>query len=480
MIPRLSPKIIKDFKSVAGSGNWTDNPDILASHLTEWRGKYHGKTPLMVMPRCTQDVSNLAKLAAQHRISLVPQGGNTGLVGGGLPGLDDQIDQILMSFKHMTKVTHEKSDSLIAEAGVTITSLQQAAEGQGRYFPLSLASEESCTVGGTIATNAGGIHVIRYGTMRSLTLGVEAVLPGGGIINELRPVLKDNTGYRLTPLLAGSEGTLGLITKARLKLFPPEDTHLTLWADLLDMSSCLSLLEMCQRIGGTNLSVFEVMSREALILAEKNIEGCAALLKTRDRAAPWSALIEFGFSGQSETRKDEIARKLCLLTEPSGSGIVHLIAATNNRHRSVFFHCREHLSEAQKREGISVKHDISLPLETIDHFIQTTTAKAQKMIEGVRPIIFGHLGDGNLHFNLMQPVQMDGALFAQNWDRLQNMVHEQVSLLGGSISAEHGIGRMKKKALARYEDPDKITAMKKIKSALDPDGLFNPGVIFDV
>lgn len=456
----------------AGSANWTDDPALLAPHLEEWRGKYHGKTDLMVKPRSAEHLSDIVKTAHQHRVALTPQGGNTGLVGGSLPGLGP-VPSVLINFSHMTDMSFDH-DSLVAGAGVPIAQVQQAADQHGRLFPLSLASEGSATVGGTIATNAGGIHVVRYGMMRALTLGVEAVLADGSIVDETAPLLKDNSGYRLTPLLAGSEGTLGLVTKARLALFPPEKAHITGWLEVDDIKAAIDLFYGLKDLCQGRLSVFELMSCQALQLAKTHIEDVPQILNAIGyTGAAWSILFELGLP----TKDDGLENVLTdwLSAHPS---LKNAALAQSDHQRQSLFSVREGLSEAQKRHGVSIKHDISLPLDQMPAFLNAAADRASRRLPGTTPLVFGHLGDGNLHYNIMEGGPCDAPRLHQEWAATQSDIHDLVADLGGSISAEHGIGRMKKQDLKKLY-PTRYEAMVKLKQAMDPHGLFNPGVLFD-
>ena len=460
---------IAALKSAVASDAWTENKDLIAPHLREWRDKYQGKTNLMLMPRTTKQVQQLVQVANSHRIPLTPQGGNTGLVGGSLPGLDG-TDSVLLSFKRMTDIQIEGSTA-VAGAGVTISALQDAADKAGYLFPVSLASEGSCTVGGAIATNAGGIHVIRYGVMRQLTMGVEAVLADGSLIDETADLIKDNSGYRLTPLLTGSEGTLGLISKARLKLFPKERAHITGWLELESFDEAAALLELLRQETDGRLSVFEVMSNYSLQLASTHLPAANATLSALNyQHAPWSVLFEVGLSQEEPALKERLSDIIV-----NQHGLKNAVLAASEQQRQAMIAVREGLSAAQKHQGVSIKHDISLPIKAMPQFLSEGEALVQKLIPGSRPVVFGHLGDGNLHYNLMQP-EGGADLLKDRWSTVQTAVHDLVHAHGGSLSAEHGIGRMKKADLARLE-PARLAAMQRLKAALDPHTILNPGVI---
>lgn len=474
MTSTISADNIEKLKTIAGVGGWSDDPDRLSAHITEWRGKYHGRTPLMLLPKDTETVSKLIGFCAEKKITVVTQGGNTGLVGGGIPGLEGR-SEILLSTQSMSKIENIDAQgySMTAQAGVPIQILQQIAKEAERLFPLSLASEGSCTLGGTIATNAGGIHVVRYGTMRELVLGLKAVLPDGSIYDNLSPLRKDNTGYNLDQLLAGSEGTLGIITAATVKLFPMERQRVTAWLSLSGLKDCVALFAACRDHWGPYLSAFEIMSADTLNFAQDHIPNCRLPVKGPSN---WSALIEIADSGVDSALTK---RTTAWLEQLFKTGLVTDGAiAQSEKQRQNFWRIRESLSEAQKLEGISIKHDIALPIDRIPEFHQVTEKALHDRFPGCRVTPFGHLGDGNLHYNVMQPKGSDGASFASCWEEMNELVHSLVQTFNGSISAEHGIGTMKREALRASKAPANLQAMKTIKSALDPHNILNPGVLF--
>lgn len=444
--------------------------DDLVPFVTEWREKFVGQTPLVLMPSSTQQVSDVLSYCASHRIAVVPQGGNTGLVGGGIPGLESSTE-VLLSSRRLTSTidVNPEAYTIVADAGVPVAALQHAASEEDRLFGLSLASEGSCTAGGIVSTNAGGVHVIRYGTARDMLLGVEAVLPDGKIVSDLSGLRKDNTGYTLSHLLAGAEGTLGFITKTCFRLFPKERATATAWLAVASPKDALRLLSLARDLCEDQVSVFEFMCHEALSFVYRHIPGCADPLSTK---APWYVLLETA-SSSSDSEVDERLHQL-LERALALSLIVDGAVAQSLTQREQFWRIRESISEAQKLEGASIKHDISVPLHAIADFIDEATAALSKGYPGARITPFGHLGDGNLHFNVMQPVDDDKQAFLDNWEAMNRQVHDVVVRYGGSISAEHGIGVLKKAELARVTPRGELDAMRAIKSAFDPAGIMNP------
>lgn len=453
----------------------TTNPDELDPFVTEWRDKFIGSTPLMLAPRNTNEAAAIVKYCYKNRIPIVPQGGNTGLVGGGIPGLEGS-HEILLSTRRMNArpIVNASDFTLVTQAGCTVSALQEAAAQEQRLFGLALASEGSCTAGGIAATNAGGVHVIRYGTTRSMIIGVEAVLPDGTIINELSGLRKNNTGYPLSQLLIGAEGTLGFITKVCFRLFPQELSRATAWLAVPSPRAALVLLSKAREISEDQVSVFELMNRSALEFTCRHIPG------TRDPLtdiSPWYVLIETASSAKESAVED---RMQSLLENSLKEGLITDGAVAQSLdQRALFWRNRESISEAQKLEGGSIKHDISVPLGQIAAFISSTTDALEKTFPDVRVTPFGHLGDGNLHFNVMQPENGDKTAFLNKWEPMNRLVHDHVIACGGSISAEHGIGVLKKAELMRTKPPAELSAMKAIKKALDPHNIMNPRCLFD-
>lgn len=465
---------IDTFKAMLGEKAVATDHSALAPHLEEWRGKFFGKTDLMLSPSSTEEMAKAVKYCSDNNINIVPQGGNTGLVGGSLPGLGSQ-NEILISTKRMNRIltVDHANQSITAEAGCTVAQIQLAAAEHGLLFPLSLASEGSCTVGGIISTNAGGVHVLRYGTARALTLGVEAVLPSGETYSNLYAPKKDNTGYALDQLLIGAEGTLGIVTKATLKLVPAEVQKHTFWLAVPSPEDAIQLLTGARKASAERISVFEIMPHAGLDFVLAHIPGTRPPLSAE---APWYLLVE-----AASTEIDPALEKSlqAWLEHALMSGkILDGAMATNEGQSREFWRLRESMSEAQKHEGGSIKHDISVPLAELPVFIEETTKLLEQTFEGCRVTPFGHVGDGNLHFNVMQPANANKENFLACWSKMNELVHDQTMRFGGSISAEHGIGSLKKHELARTKPAAEIAAMVALKKALDPKNIMNSNVLF--
>ncbi len=457
---------IQSLKTHLPRAVWTEDADIIAPHLTEWRDKYFGNTPLMVMPGTAAEASSAVKICAQYGLKIVPQGGNTGLVGGQTPD-----GEILFSTKRLNKVRHINpvTGSLIAEAGCTLLEIQNAAHAAGKKFPLSLASEGSCTIGGNLSTNAGGVHVLKYGTAKDLTFGVEAILPNGEIFNGLTSLRKDNTGYDLSRLFLGAEGTLGIITAASLKLFsrPGHVQRAMLATD--SPASALALLDHCR--SADQLAMFEVIPRIGLELVLEHIPGQRDPFST---AHPWYVLMDWEVDSEQAGQSLAEAK---LSTAFERGLIANAVIAQTDTQAASLLALREHMSAAQKFNGGSIKQDITVPLDRIPEFFARADAAVQKVVPHCRPVGFGHFGDGNIHYNIAQPLNADKAEFLSHWSSISNAVFDIVDDLGGSISAEHGIGTMKRADLAERADPVKISFLQTVKRAIDPQNIMNPRVL---
>jgi FAD/FMN-containing dehydrogenase len=458
--------VIERLKQAAGAGGFSDDPQEIAPHLTEWRGKYTGHSPLLLKPATTAQVAALLAICHETGTAVVPQGGNTGLVGGQIPF----HGEVLLSTKRLNKVraVDPHAPALVVEAGVTLAAVQQAADQAGLFFPLRLASEGSCTIGGNISTNAGGTHVIRYGMTRALVLGLEVVLADGRILDLLRLLPKDNTGYDLKQMFIGAEGTLGVVTAAALKLFARPRSSAIGFAAVASPKAALDLLaEMQARTGGL-VSAFELIPRIALELVLAHIPG------TRDplsAPSPWYVLVE-ATAGEGVD--------LTALFETGLMGADDAVVAASEAQGQALWSLREHISEAQKREGASIKHDIAVPVAKVPDFLAAAVPAVLKLAPGARPVSFGHLGDGNLHFNFQSPPSSangagDDPAFLALWEEMQLIVLDVVHEFGGSISAEHGVGVMKRDALPRYKSHAELDAMRALKAAFDPKNILNPG-----
>jgi len=455
--------------AVVGEKSVLADPGETFSYMQEPRGLFHGRALAVVRPSTVAQISRVLALCNESGTGVVAQGGNTGLVGGQTP--DDTRRQIVLSLSRLDKIRDidPVSDAMTVDAGVRLARAQAAAESVDRYFPLSLASEGSCTIGGNLATNAGGVHVIAYGSARDLALGVEAVLADGRVLSGLSKLRKDNTGYDLTRLMIGSEGTLGVITAATLKLFPRPRARVAAFVGLADPGRALELLNFCKSRMGGALQAFELLPRIGVELVLKHDD------VARDPfpdVFPWYALVECAAMEEDGFRDaviDMLSRATAKLLV-GGAAVADSLA-----HAADFWRLRELLSEAQKREGGSIKHDVSVAPKDVPAFIEEASRLVTARVPGARPVAFGHMGDGNIHFNISQPVGADRAAFLALWDEVGEIVHGVVEKFGGSISAEHGIGQLKRDLLRRVKDPTALEAMRAIKAALDPKGILNPG-----
>lgn len=466
-----SPETIARLIDVVGEGHALTAPDAQAPYLTEWRGLYRGRTPLILFPASTAEVSQLLAIANDAAVAIVPQGGNTGLVGAQTPHEDGS--EIVVSTRRLNKIRNiAASGSLTAEAGVTLAAVQAAADDHGRLFPLSLASEGSCTIGGNLATNAGGVSVLAYGSARDLVLGIEAVLPDGRIWNGLRALKKDNTGYDLKNLFIGSEGTLAIITAAVLKLFPRPVEQATALVALPSLEAVRALFQNAESRAGAAMTAFEFMSDFSLDLVNRHVSGTR---KPFSPMPPWIALVEL-----SSNAADGAARKTLegiLETALDNGAASDAVIAASLKQRQDFWRLREEISDAQRHEGGSIKHDVSVPPDAIPAFIAAAAPIVENIAPGARPVVFGHFGDGNVHYNVTQPHGRDKAEYLKLWQTMNDAVHTLVVDMGGSFSAEHGIGRLKRDTLSTFRSSVELDLMRAIKSAIDPKGIMNPGRI---
>ncbi|MBA4344611.1 MAG: hydroxyacid dehydrogenase [Methylibium sp.] len=442
----------------------------LSAYEMDWRRRYPGRALAVVRPGSTAEVASVMRQCAAHGVALVPQGGNTGLVGGGVP--DASGRQILLSLQRLNKVRAIDAANLTmtVEAGCVLQAVQQAAAAQGLLFPLSLAAEGSCTIGGNLATNAGGTAVLRYGNARDLCLGLEVVTAQGEVLQGLSGLRKDNTGYDLRHLFIGSEGTLGVITAATLKLYPQPAARMTALAACDTLEAAVALLGLAQARAGSGLTGFELMNRFSLDLVRRHF----AQLRQPLPPCPWTVLLEV-----SDTESEAHARGVFegLLESALERGLIDDAAIAETLEQShAMWHLRESIPLAQAEEGLNIKHDIALPISLIPQFVARTDAALQAAIPGIRMVDFGHLGDGNLHYNVQAPEGFDAAAFLREHEPAVNrIVFDAVQAHGGSISAEHGIGQLKREELAERKDPVALALMRSIKQALDPQGLLNPG-----
>ncbi len=448
--------------------------EAMAPFLAEQRGRYQGVAPFVVRPASTAEVATAVRLCAEAGVPVVPQGGNTGLVAGGIPFAEDGA--VLLSLGRLNRIREVNATdySITVEAGCILQQVQEAAERADRLFPLSLGAEGSCQIGGNLSTNAGGVHVLRYGNARDLVLGLEVVLPDGRIWDGLRALRKDNTGYALKHLFVGAEGTLGIITAACLKLFPrPAETAVAFVA-VRDPAAAVELLGRSRAATGDRVNAFELIPRIGLDFALKHVAGIEDPLQ---EPSAWYVLVELASGRADGTLRENLEDFLATAAE---DGLVSDAAlAANQRQAQAFWAIREGMVEAQKFEGGSIKHDVSVAVSKVPDFIARATALVEEMVPGIRPVSFGHVGDGNVHFNLSQPVDADREAFLARWEEVNEAVHELVVEMGGSISAEHGIGRLKLAENARFKSAVELDLMRAVKQALDPRGLMNPGKVIE-
>jgi len=461
--------VLSRLKAVLGEGGWSQDPGRLAPKLLEWRDRWTGETPFLALPKTTADVAAVVGICAESGTPITPQGGNTGLVGGQIP-----MGEVLLSTERMRAIreTDTFDDVLVAEAGVTLSAVHEAAEAVRRRFPLGLASEGSATIGGVVSTNAGGTQVLRYGMTRSLVLGLEAVLPNGEVWNGLKRLRKDNTGYDLKQLLIGAEGTLGVVTAAALKLYPVMASRAVAMIGVESPTTAIRLLVRAKDETGGAVEAFELMGRLGVDFALKNIAG------TRDPLAevhPWYVLAEFS-SGEPGSAEASMERFLASGLE---DGLVRdAVVAQTDAQAKALWAIRENQSPAQKPEGATWKHDVSVPVSHVAAFLEEATAAMQVFAPGARIAAFGHVGDGNIHYDVLRPDGGSDAEHAARRDAGSRIVHDIVASMGGSISAEHGLGSMKTQEARRYKSPVEIEALSAIRQALDPKRIMNPRVLF--
>ena len=460
--------LITDLGRLLGARHVLVEPDDVAPFCTDWRGRYAGAAVCVVLPGSTEEVAAVVIACTASGVAIVPQGGNTSLCGGATP----VGGEVVVCLRRLNRIRDIDADnnSITVEAGCTLHAVQEAATAAGRLFPLSLAAEGSATIGGNLSTNAGGVQVLRYGNARELCLGIEVVLADGRIWNGLRALRKDNTGYDLKHLFIGAEGSLGLITAATLKLFPRPRVNATAWAAVSDPAAAVGLLGRLREAAGDNVTAFEIVGRPALELVLRHIPNA------RDPLAgcpAWQVLIEL-----SGARDDLPATLEQALQQGAEAGLVDdAVVAASEAQTAALWALRENVSEAQKVEGISIKHDIAVPVSRIAEFIARADAAVRAAFPDVRIVCFGHIGDGNLHYNQSKPDVQSNAAFVAQTGAVNRVVHDLVHELGGSISAEHGLGQLKRDEVLRYKSETEMDLMRAVKQALDPRGLMNPGKV---
>ncbi len=478
-IPGPKPELLDRFAAIVGENHVLREASDLAPHLVEGRGLYKGSSPMLLKPGSVEEVAAILKLASETGTPIVPQTGNTGLVGGQTPRSGG--NDLIVSLERMNRIrdVDPVANVLVCDAGAILADVQKAAEAVDRLFPLSLGSEGSCRIGGNLSTNAGGTAVLAYGNTRQLCLGLEVVLPTGEIWDGLRRLKKDNTGYDLRDLFIGAEGTLGIITGAVLKLFPQPVGHQVALAGLASPADALKLFERASNLCGTALTGFELMPRIGIEFVTRHIEGVRDPLS---QPHPWYALIDISTSDSAETAESMVQS---LLEQGFEAGLIRdAVIASSVAQQKALWHMRESMSDAQKPEGGSIKHDVSVPVSKIPAFMAEAEQAVLAAMPGARVCAFGHLGDGNIHYNISQPISADmvgdKAAFIGRWREINAIVHGIVLAAGGSISAEHGIGQLKRDELAHIRSPIEMELMRRIKQAFDPAGIMNPGKVVSI
>jgi FAD/FMN-containing dehydrogenase len=462
----MTPELLNHFAAIVGEKHAIRDAASMAGYMTEWREIWVGKSPLVMRPANTEEVSRILRLASETGTAIVPQSGNTGLVGGQIPFEEGR--ELLLSLDRMTKILNvDAADStMTVQAGATLKSVQDAADEAGRLFPLRIASEGSCRIGGNLSTNAGGLNVLAYGNARDLCLGLEVVLPDGRIWNGLRRLRKDNTGYDLKNLFIGSEGTLGVITAAVLKLYPKPRTHETAFIAVTSPQAAVDLLSLAKEMSGNRVVAFELLPRIAMDFTVKHM----GISNPLAEFSPWYALSELADPVQGSFE--------AILEEALTRGLVtDATVAQSEAQRQALWAIRELMPESQKFEGGSIKHDISVPVSRIPQFIIEATRAVENYLPQARVMSFGHMGDGNLHFNVSQPLGMDKKAYLDLWHEMNAVVFDVVLKFDGSISAEHGIGRLKKHHMAEIKSPVELQMMRDLKKLFDPANIMNPGKV---
>ncbi len=468
-----SIRFLNAMRALLGASQVLDQAAELAPHATDWRSRYHGKPLALALPADTAQVAEVVQLCAAHGVPIVPQGGNTGLVGGATP--DASGSQLLLSLKRLKRIRDLSAADgvLVAEAGCILQNVQDAAQQAGLLFPLSLAAEGSATIGGVLSTNAGGTAVLRYGNARALCLGLEVVTPQGEVWNGLSALRKDNTGYDLRDLYIGAEGTLGIITAASLQLFAQPVAQCTALVLVAHAQDAVDLLQDARASLGAGLTAFELMSTHSLQLVQRHFPQLRLPLELR---TPWCVLLELS---DNESEAHAQARlEVVLGAALQHDRVIDVAVAQSLAQAQGMWALREHIPLAQAQEGLNIKHDIAVPISHMAAFVESTAELVTQALPGARLVVFGHLGDGNLHYNVQAPIASDAAQFlAEHQETCNRIVHDAAAACGGSFSAEHGVGQLKTEELQRYKSPVALGLMRAIKAALDPLGLMNPGKV---
>ncbi len=469
---RLAHALLDRFEAIVGPAHAVRLPAEIAPYVHELRGLYPGRSPLVLRPGSVDEVSRILALATDTGTPVVPQGGNTGLVGGQVPHGSGREIVVSLSRLNRVREVDPLSNTVTVEAGVVLETLHQAADAADRLFPLSLASQGSCQIGGNLSSNAGGTAVLAYGNTRELCLGVEVVLPTGEVLDDLRKLKKDNTGYDLKNLFIGAEGTLGIITAAVMKLFPKPKGREVGWVGLKSPEAALALFGLASDRAGGALTAFELIGRTPLDFVMRYTPGAVAPLEAE---WPWQALVEISSGRSAEDARSLIEEILASGLESGLAG--DAVIAASLAQAEAFWALRENLSDAQKPEGASIKHDISVPLASIPRFLARAAEAVASVSPDARIVCFGHMGDGNLHYNISQPVGADAKAYLGLYSSMNKAVHDVVRDFGGSISAEHGIGQLKRDEFLATAPPVAIDLMWRVKAAFDPAGIMNPGKV---
>jgi FAD/FMN-containing dehydrogenase len=468
----ITAQAIERLKAAVGRAGYLDDPADVAPYCTSWRDNWVGRVPLVLKPQSTPEVAAIVQICAEHGIAIVPQGGNTGLTGAAQP--HDDMSEVILSASRLKRVRaiDTVNDTITVEAGVVLKEIQTAADRADRLFPLSLGAEGSCQIGGNISTNAGGVQVLRYGNMRNLVLGLEVVLPDGSIWNGLRGLRKDNTGYDMKQLFIGAEGTLGIVTAAVLRLFPKPTASETAWIAVESPAAAVALLGLVRARLGDAVSAFELIRRSLVDFLLAGVPGHEDPMRA---VHPWYVLMDVTSQGPPGSLHGPLAEALAAGQE---AGLVRdATIAASGAQAAKLWKIRESLPEAVISAGGAIPHDISVPLSRIPEFIARADAAVAAAYPGIRLCAFGHVGDGNMHYNPVRPLDWDTPRFRAERERINRIVHDIVVDLGGSISAEHGIGRARLAELEYYKEPAELAMMRAVKRALDPKGIMNPGTV---
>ncbi len=463
---------LSELHAILGPKGYSDDQDVISPWLTDWRGRFTGAAAALLSPATTQEVAAIVRVAAKYRLSLVPQGGNSGMVAGATP--NSSGDQLILSMRRMNNITAIDADTglISCEAGVILQNLHEAAAQAGRRFPLTLGGKGSATVGGLISTNAGGTQVLRHGTMRLLVAGLEAVLPDGSIYDAMAPLKKDNRGYDLKQLLIGGEGTIGVVTKAVLQTVPALIDRCVVWAGIDSPQQAYELLLFMQKHGRDRLEGFEILPQRALNAVLTHISGTRPPLDTTHR---WHALMEFVQDDPAQSSPGELAMQL-LEDAVAHNLLENATIARSDVQAEAFWKIRDSIAEAERAAGAALQHDISVPVATMARFIEQESPRIEADYPGTKTVAFGHLGDGNIHFHVKAPEGVDVAdWYAEDGKAITSHVYDRVRAYGGSLSAEHGIGQSKIEEFARLAEPARLSALRAIKNAFDPHAIMNPG-----